>query len=136
MYRLSGIVCLLLFFSCSPQDKKFRQYYTQGQMLYEKHCSNCHQQDGQGLRRLYPPLAKSDFLKNNFNPFICTMKYGTSGSIVVNGVEFNKLMPGVPSLTELELAELATYITNSWGEQGGIVTIEQVSQALSGCAPQ
>lgn len=64
------------------------------------------------------------------------MKYGTSGSIVVNGVEFNKLMPGVPSLTELELAELATYITNSWGEQGGIVTIEQVSQALSGCAPQ
>jgi mono/diheme cytochrome c family protein len=122
-----------LFSSCSPKSPKYQQYYAQGQVLYEKNCSNCHQKNGKGLGLLYPPLATSDYFEKNFNASLCQMKYGKQGEIIVGGKSFNKPMPGVPSLTELEIAEIATYINNSWGWQKGIVEISQVQSALDEC---
>jgi mono/diheme cytochrome c family protein len=102
-------------------------------VLYEKNCSNCHQKNGKGLGLVYPPLASSDYFEKNFNASLCLMKCGTQGEIIVNGKNFNKSMPGVPSLTELEIAEIATYINNSWGSENEIVDISQVTTALNEC---
>lgn len=129
----NGLLFLLIFFSCTTKDAKFQQYYAQGQVLYEQNCSNCHQKNGKGLGLLYPPLAASDYFENNFNTSLCLMKYGTSGKIMVNGKEFNKPMPGVASLTELEVAEIATYIINSWSNERGMVGIDQVTTAFKNC---
>jgi len=119
--------------SCTTRDPKFQQYFAQGQTLYEKHCSNCHQKNGQGLGRIYPPLASSDFFEKNLNASLCVMKYGTQGEIVVNGKSFNKPMPGVPSLTELEIAEIATYIGNSWNHQMGLIDVAQTTKVIATC---
>jgi mono/diheme cytochrome c family protein len=132
---------VLLFFGsialwcCSAKDTKYDQYYAQGQVLYEKNCSNCHQKNGSGLGLVYPPLAESDYFDNNQNESFCQMKYGKKGVVIVNGKSFNKAMPGVPSLTELEIAEIATYLNNSWGRKKGIVEIRQVKLALANCGP-
>ncbi|MBS1490015.1 MAG: cytochrome c [Bacteroidetes bacterium] len=133
VFRVGMATSVMCFFSCSSHDTKFQQYFSQGQSLYEKHCSNCHQKNGEGLKRLYPPLANSDFFKKNLPASICIMKYGIAGEMEVNGVKFNKPMPGVPSLTELELAEIATYIANAWGSEDSRITIEQVTEALKNC---
>src|SRR5438105_15445466 len=99
--RLLTVVCgLILLASCSFKDPKYQQYYAQGQSLYEKNCSNCHQKSGKGLGRVYPPLAQSDFLKNNLNESICLMRYGKQGDILVNTIRYNKPMPGVIGLTD------------------------------------
>ncbi|SRR5258706_6768834 len=131
-YRL-WTVFLLFLFSCSAKNTKYQQYFAQGQVLYEKNCSNCHQKNGKGLGLLYPPLAASNYMEKNFNASLCFMKYGTKGEIIVNGKNFNKPMPGVPSLTELEIAEIATYLSNSWGRERGIVEIPVVKSALDKC---
>jgi cytochrome c551 len=120
--------------SCTTTDPKFQQYFVQGQVLYEKYCSNCHQKNGQGLGRLYPPVASSDYFVQHLNESICLMKYGTEGKIIVNGKDYNKRMPGIPSLTELELAEISTYISNSWGLEKGMTEIASVKNALEACA--
>jgi mono/diheme cytochrome c family protein len=120
--------------SCSTRDPKFQQYFVQGQVLYEKHCSNCHQKNGTGLGRVYPPLASSDYLNNNFEKTLCMMKYGTQGEIVVNGKSFNKTMPAIPSLTELEIAEIVTYIGNSWGHEKGLIDVAKASEIMGKCA--
>ena len=122
-----------LFISCSTKSPKFQQYFAQGQALYEKNCSNCHQKNGNGLGLVYPPLAVSDYYDKNLNACLCLMKYGTKSEIIVNGKSFNKPMPGVPSLTELEIAEIATYLNNAWGRQQGMVEIAQASAALKAC---
>ncbi len=132
----SVVISILAFSSCSVKNTKYRQYFAQGQVLYEKNCSNCHQKNGTGLGLLYPPLASSDYFDNNLNSSICLMKYGKQGEIAVNGKSFNKAMPGVPSLTELEIAEIATYINNSWGQQKGIVELSTVKTALDQCGTQ
>lgn len=117
----------------SEAEIKFKQYYVQGEVLYIKHCSNCHQADGTGLGRVYPPLKQSDYLQKNFEDVICLMKYGKEGEIVVNGVSYVQAMPGVMSLTDIEIAEIATYIYNSWGHQKKDITVQQVSSIIRSC---
>lgn len=120
--------------SCNTPDPKFQQYLVEGEQLYLIHCSNCHQKDGRGLRQVYPPLAPSDYMDQNFEKVICGMKYGLQGEISVNGNSYVQAMPGVPSLTELELAEIATYIYNSWGHQRGLIEARSMAALLDSCA--
>lgn len=145
----SGLIFFTIFFSgfllfnCSAgSDKqrkdsssKFTQYYNQGQKLYEKHCSNCHQKNGTGLGRVYPPLNVSDFMDTNFNDVLCLMRHGKKGELIVNGVRFNQPMPGIPLLTDLEIAEIATYIYNTWNHNRGLIDVKEVSPILLNCEP-
>jgi cytochrome c551 len=138
-YQLSIVGVLLVIFSACSNKKgehssvKFEQYYVQGQELYLKHCANCHQPEGTGLGLVFPPLNQSDFMENNFEKVLCIMKYGLQGEVTVNGNTYNQAMPGVPSLTDLEIAEIATYIYNSWEHKRGIVEVSAVSKVISNC---
>lgn len=125
---------LVILASCqSPEQVAFTQYRVQGERLYQQHCSNCHQPKGKGLARLYPPVAGSDYLKVNFEKVICAMKYGMEGEIVVNGVVFNQRMPGVLSLTDMEVAQIATYIYNLESADRGLVSTPEVAALLAKC---
>ena len=126
-------VSILIVVNCSQRDSKFQQYFVEGEQLYIKHCSNCHQKNGTGLGLVYPPLVSADFMEKNFDEVICMMKKGRKGELTVNGKTYNQPMPGVPSLTELEIAEIATYIYNQWGHEKGIVELKTVNQALQPC---
>jgi cytochrome c551 len=72
-------------------------------------------------------------MQNNLNEVICLIKFGREGELWVNGVMYNQPMKGIQSLTELEVAELATYIYNAWSNQRGLVELEEASSALSSC---
>jgi cytochrome c551 len=131
--------CLLftIFLSCTSNDHKqatkLEQYYVQGKVLYELNCSNCHQKNGAGLGLLYPPLNKSDFMDSHFEEVVCLIKNGWEGELLVNGKLYNKPMKGITNLTELEIAEIATYIYNTWDHKRGIVEVKEVSSALLDC---
>lgn len=112
---------------------KFRQYYVHGEKLYLQHCSNCHQQDGTGLGRLYPPVNSSDFMNKRFEKVICLMRHGIRGELVVNGQHYNQPMPGNRGLTDLEIAEIATYIYNTWGNEKGLVDVKAVPAIMQKC---
>lgn len=134
------IASVILFFSCTSQSDtrqdyspKFQQYYVQGGILYEQYCSNCHQRNGKGLGRLYPPVDQSDFMDNNFEEVICIIKYGKQGPLLVNDIDYNMTMKSNPGLTELEVAEIATYIYNTWSHKKGLVDVKEVTQILSTC---
>ncbi|GAA5042913.1 hypothetical protein GCM10011506_45860 [Marivirga lumbricoides] len=113
--------------------QKFAKYMVAGKQLYTTHCSNCHQESGQGLGKLYPPLAKSDFMMQNVNRTACLIKNGIKGEIIVNNITYNQEMPALEELTNLEVAEIATYIYNSWGNERGFVTVKEVETSLSNC---
>jgi cytochrome c551 len=132
LFSLTGGGCQ----SAQKEDStKFTNYFRQGELLYSKHCSNCHQENGTGLGRVYPPLNQSDYMENNFEQVLCLMKYGIEGELIVNGKNYNLAMPGIPSLTDLEIAEIATYIYNAWGNKRGLVDIKDVNLILATCRP-
>lgn len=115
------------------ESVKLEQYMVSGQELYNIHCSSCHQVGGEGLAKLFPPLNKSDYLDEHMADVPCIIKKGLSGEIVVNGEVYNQPMPGLPHLSALEIAEITTYITNSWGRSNGLVPVKEVEKILEGC---
>jgi mono/diheme cytochrome c family protein len=127
------LLCFALALACSQHDTKTRQYLARGEALYLAHCSNCHQQDGSGLGLVYPPVNTSDYIDKNFESVICLMRNGVKGTMTVNGQLYNQPMPGMPQLTELELAQVATFLYNKWGRKRGIVETAEARQALSRC---
>jgi cytochrome c551 len=124
--------CLLLT-ACSEKDVKLKQYYVDGQALYKLHCANCHQDNGQGLAGLYPPIAGSDFLEKNKELILCSMRNGLQDTIVVNGKSFHQAMPANTQLQALDVAEIATYIYNEWGNEKTITEVKYVQKVLENC---
>lgn len=64
------------------------------------------------------------------------MKYGLKEPITVNGKKFVQPMPGVVTLTDLEIAEIATYIYNSWDHQRGIIDVTEVNNVIKNCTTE
>jgi mono/diheme cytochrome c family protein len=120
-------------FSCqSDEEIKRQRYITEGILIYKTNCANCHQTNGQGLAALYPPLAGSDYLANK-NSVICLIRYGQQGPIVVNGKRYNRPMPAQPQLSDLEIAELTTYIYNEWEKETTVTDVKTVTPILDQC---
>src|SRR5436190_8984024 len=135
-YLLPLTACLFLlttYVLTGCGDLKYKQYLVEGEQLYLKNCSNCHQRNGKGLGLVYPPLGPSDFMEQHADEVICLIRNGRTGELLVNGQSYNQPMPAMPALTELEIAEIATYIYNSWGHSKGLVEVKQVSQSLQSC---
>lgn len=116
----------MLFYSCAGKT------YSQGQRLYQAHCSNCHMDDGTGLAKLIPPLVNSDYLKNNQALIPCILRNGQSGEIVVNGVSYNQEMPG-QKYTEVQINNMINYINSAWGNNYPSVTIKETKERLQNC---
>ena len=118
----------------SHADKlKYEQYMIQGQQLYSTYCSNCHQSDGTGLGELIPPLAQSDYMLENLPRTLCIMKYGLNQSITVNGKEYHQPMPANETLSDIEIAQIATYVYNSWDHERGYVSVKEASEEIDKC---
>ena len=112
---------------------RLTQYQVKGMELYKKYCSMCHQDNGEGLANLYPPLKEADYLLEDLPRAACVIKNGLVETITVNGKSYSQMMPGVPQLTPLEIAEILTYITNSWGNEAGISGVKDVEKWLREC---
>lgn len=93
-----------------------------GRKVFEKNCSVCHLSTGQGVAGVFPPLAKSDYLKNDKNKGVGVILNGLDGKIKVNGVNYQGAMPSHSFLTNQEIAAVANYINSSWGNNNGTVT--------------
>mgnify|MGYP001354350173 CR=1 FL=1 len=136
MKNLSFILTLVLLVSaCNSSDRKIvqnfntkSQDFSEGKDIYNDFCIQCHMTNGKGVPKVFPPLAKSDYLKNYRIESIKAIKYGLSGEITVNGEKYNTAMAS-QGLTNKEIAAVMNYITNSWGNKNtSLITEEEVSK--------
>lgn len=104
--------------------------YAAGKTAYDKTCFACHQADGKGIEGAFPPLAGSDYLLEDKTRAITQIIDGSEGEITVNGKVYSGIMPP-QVLTNEEVKDVMNYILNSWGNDGGEVTLEEV-QSLKG----
>ena len=96
-----------------------------GKRSYDQNCLACHQPDGKGIPGAFPPLAGSDYLLANPKGAIDILLKGLSGKITVSGKEYNGVMPAV-KLSDESVANVLTFILNTWGNNGGEITPKQV----------
>lgn len=113
------------------EDLTARQYAVHGKTIYDNLCANCHQIDGTGLGRLIPPLAESDYMQEDIGRTVRLIKYGIEGEMTVNGIVYNQPMPPNPHLTSMEIAQIATYIYNVWGNENRLIDVKEVEEYLN-----
>jgi len=98
-----------------------------GQALFAGTCSTCHQPNGEGMEGVFPPLAKSDLIKADPKRIVDIVTHGLSGPVKVNGKDYNSVMPPMSQLTDDEIANIGTYVLNSWGNPGGRIDKDEVA---------
>ena len=129
---LTALAVGMLLIACDPAAVKLRQFAVQGEQLYLENCSQCHQADGEGLALLYPPLADDELLSRP-DRIACAIRYGADGPKEIGGKTFNQPMAAVEKLTDLEVAEILTFLTTSWGRNQQITEADTVQQLVKNC---
>lgn len=87
----------------------------QGQSVYRANCASCHGAEGGGGSG--PPLAGNSRLENESRMLTQILKGGSF------------MPPFGDQLSDEEVAAVATHIRNSWGNDFGLTTPEEVSEA-------
>ena len=109
----------------AKKDKAFRDTYQLGRTIFHKEgsCTTCHQETGEGLENIYPPIAKSQWVTGNKERLIKLTLHGLWGEITVNGKTYDP-SKGVPPMTAVgamfddkQVAAVLTYARNSWGNE-------------------
>lgn len=112
-------------------EKSLAQKMESGKQIYAKTCFACHQAEGQGIPNAFPPLAKSDYLNADTRRAIEIILKGKTGEITVNGEKYNSVMTR-QAISNEEIADVLTYVYNSWDNNKTIVTKSQVDQVKNG----
>ena len=101
-----------------------------GASLYTANCTACHQATGTGLPGAFPPL-KGNAAVLDVNPAtqIDTILHGAQG-VPIGGVTYPSAMPPFgASLSDADVADIANHERSSWGNQGKLITADQVKAA-------
>jgi nitrite reductase (NO-forming) len=112
--------------STAPVSKEVQIEH--GKKIFMQSCFACHMANGEGLAGVFPPLAGSDFLKADRERAIRIPIKGLTGPVTVNGKTYNNVMPAQPFDDE-QLADVLTYVMNSWGNNLGVVSPQDVRRA-------
>jgi mono/diheme cytochrome c family protein len=97
-----------------------------GAQLFTGKCAACHQGTGQGVAGVFPPLVASEWVVGSDTRLVQILLHGIQEEIIVKGDPYNGLMPAWKSLSDEELAAIATYVRTSWGNAASAVTVELV----------
>ena len=97
-------------------------------------CGGCHQGNGTGIPGQFPPLAGSEWVQGGTERLIRVAQHGLVGAITVKGQGFNTpggMMGFGAAMSAQDLANVLTYVRNSWGNEGTMITKEMVEKVRS-----
>ncbi len=102
-------------------------------------CFGCHGEKGEGVPNLGPPLASSEWVTGDSKRLTKILLHGMEGPVKVNDKVYKPAaaMPGLKAnsaLTDAHLADVMTYIRNSWGNKATIVEASVVKQVRADTA--
>jgi mono/diheme cytochrome c family protein len=99
-----------------------------GEAVYKKYCISCHQGDGGGVPHMAPPLIKTEYVLGDKEGMIKIVLNGLKG-VEINGETYNNPMPPLGSvLKDKEIADVLSYVRNSFGNKASIVSAADVNK--------
>ncbi|MFI2741923.1 c-type cytochrome [Zhouia sp. PK063] len=105
--------------------------FAEGKKIYLQYCANCHQINGSGVPNLNPPLQKTTYVLGDKNKLISILLDGSNVGLDVNGKTYSNSMPSHNYLSDKQIAEVLSYIRNSFGNKASAVTEDEVKHLRS-----
>ncbi len=104
---------------------------TEGRILFNMHCSGCHDMGGEGLANLAPSLIGAAVVNSPIKNIVKTILRGMTGSVTINGQTqtFHTAMPGLirnPDISDQDIAFIANYVTNAFSTTPQLIKTSEV----------
>lgn len=108
-----------------------QQSLAAGKKIYTKYCISCHQADGGGVPNMTPPLIQTSFVLGNKDTLINIVLNGFK-NVTIDDETYNNPMPPLGSvLKDQQIADVLTYVRNSFGNKASAVTAAEVKVVRS-----
>ncbi|KAB8305864.1 cytochrome c [Erwinia endophytica] len=108
-----------------------------GKLIYDTQCAACHLSSGAGVRNMIPTLAKNPQLNAADPASLLTVILNGSDGAVTTGNPTAARMPRFDwKLSDQQIAQVTTYIRNSWGNAAPEVKADKVAHARKAIAAQ
>lgn len=112
-------------------SKTVAQNLGNGKKIYETRCLVCHQADGGGVPNMNAPLdGASNVVGNDIARMVKIIKKGYNERVALDGSYYSNAMTPNPDLTDAAIADVLSYIRNSWSNKASMVTIAQVKKQV------
>jgi mono/diheme cytochrome c family protein len=114
-----------------PTQPDIQKSIIEGKKVFSKYCISCHQADGGGVPDLNPPLIKTPYVLGDKEKLIKIILNGLNENIEIEDQVFTNPMPALNILKDQEIADVLTYVRNSFGNKASAVTPADVKSVRS-----
>jgi len=97
-----------------------------GKKVYQKNCLTCHQVNGGGVPKMNPPLINAAFVKGDKKKLIQWVLLGSVEKVPIDGKYYSNNMPPQATLQDQDIADVLTYIRNSFKNKASPITATEV----------
>jgi mono/diheme cytochrome c family protein len=97
-----------------------------GKQVYIQNCLTCHQANGTGVATMNPPLIQTTYVLGDKAKLITIVLNGFNEDVQINGQSYSNSMTPHANLTDQQIADVLTYVRNSFTNKASAVTIAQV----------
>lgn len=122
------VLAVSMSYSAGPQQDETKASIERGKKVYEMSCLACHQANGSGVPGMNPPLKQTEWVLGDKQRLINIVLKGMDEEIEVNGEMYNNIMPPQSHLKDQQIADVLTYVRNSFGNKAGAVTEAEVKK--------
>ncbi len=102
--------------------------HERGAAVYAKTCIACHGPEGKGVPMAFPPLDASEWVNTDPTVAARIVLHGLQGPIEAAGQKVNSIMPPHTDLKDQEIADVLTYVRQSWSNDGPPVSTDQIKE--------
>ena len=110
----------------STASSSLKSTMQRGELVYKSVCLTCHQADGGGVPRMNPPLIKTKWVLGDKTKLITLMLKGMNEPIEIEDEEYHNPMPPHAQLSDQQIADVLTFVRNSFGNKASAVTPTEV----------
>jgi mono/diheme cytochrome c family protein/glucose/arabinose dehydrogenase len=110
-----------------------QELFAAGRQQYLSVCAGCHGTNGEGMQRMAPPLAGSEWVLGDERRLALLVLHGIEGPLEVAGKRYETpdILPTMPSHSTMDdsnITSILVYIRNEWGNDAGGVNRRTVGR--------
>jgi mono/diheme cytochrome c family protein len=109
-----------------PSQAGLEASMTRGKQVYHDQCLACHQADAGGVQGMNPTLIKTKYVLGPKADLVKIVLNGMKGDLDLDGDTYHNVMAPHSDLTDQQIADVLTYVRNSFGNKAKPITAAEV----------
>jgi mono/diheme cytochrome c family protein len=114
-----SMLAFILVVACGSQR------FSDGEALFNRHCAQCHMENGSGLGEAIPALT-AERLEVIWDEIACQIRYGKQGEMMA--------MPSNSDLNDVEINNILNYLSTKFSDGSRSFAFPETAEQLKSCA--